>query len=128
MGNILKAKIKGNTKHTEDFFKRAQDLYGQGILDQIAQDTVEALKLNTPRTMDNEKIHIADAWSYRIDRTSDKISIIFLNDSIVDGVNIAFILDQGHLSRSGRWVQGMDYISEPIKQASDLLTQYLIRR
>ena len=128
MSKILTVKTKGNVNKAYNFFDKALRLYEEGILDQIAKDTVEALKQNTPRTMDDNKIHVADSWSYNIDRMSDKISIIFLNDSIVNGINIAFILDQGHLSRSGKWVPGMDYISEPIQQASDLLIQYLTRR
>lgn len=127
MSSIVKVKTKGNLNTSTDFFKKAVALYEEGILDDIAKATVDALKANTPRTMDDTKIHVADSWSYVIDRTNDKISITFLNDTIVNGVNIAFILDQGHLSRSGKWVQGKNYIEEPIKQASDLLVQYLIR-
>lgn len=125
MSSIIKIKQKGNLNKSTSFFRKFIDLYDRGILDEIAIETVILLKKETPRTMDDEKIHVADQWDYIIKKENNKISIIFTNDSIVGNTNIAIILDEGHMSTSGKWVSGKHYIQEPINIAIDRIKEEL---
>lgn len=114
---IIKVKQKGNLNKSSYFFRKLNDLYRNGILDEIASETIVLLKNSTPRTLDDSKIHVADSWSYNIDKSSKNITITFLNDEVNNGTNIAIILDEGHMSKSGKWVPGQHYIQEPMDYA-----------
>lgn len=118
-------KIKGGWKKTDKFFHKLNDLYENGILDNIAAETIALLKLNTPRTMDDTKIHVGDSWSYVIKKQNGRITITFLNDVIINDVNIAIILDEGHVSSVGTYVPGKHYIQEPIDYAKRRILEEL---
>ena len=123
--SIIKMKTKGGWKKTDKFFRKLNDLYENGILDKIATETIALLKANTPRTMDDTKIHVGDSWSYVITKQSGRITITFLNDVIINDVNIAIILDEGHVSSTGTYVAGKHYIQEPIDYAKRRILEEL---
>ena len=76
---------------------------------------MSALKSATP--VDSGKT--ADSWYYEITRTSSSVSIVFNNSNINDGVPIAIILQMGHGTGTGGWVQGRDYINPAIQPVFD---------
>lgn len=53
----------------------------------------------------------ASSWSYKVEKGKDKTSLVFSNSNTVNGVNIAIILQYGHGTRNGGYVQGTDYIN-----------------
>ena len=57
----------------------------------------------------------ADSWSYQIVRTKDQVSIQFNNSNIQNGVPIAIILQYGHMTKNGGWVEGLDYINPSVR-------------
>jgi hypothetical protein len=79
----------------------------------IAEETVQRLKDATP--VDTGLT--ASSWSYEIKIEGNKTSLLFLNSNIQNGVNIALILDSGHLSKDGNWISGYDYIN-PVTRAA----------
>lgn len=123
--SIISVKFEGSFNKTERFFKKIQNLYKNGILDIIAQETVEELKKATPKKDDAKKLHLADAWSYEIVKDNKRIAIYFNNSIIRDGVNIALILNDGHLTKSGNWVPGQHYIDEPINNACNKILKHI---
>lgn len=80
---------------------------------------VSALSSATPR----DTGETAGSWEYRIERTSDSISIIWYNTNEVDGVNIAVIRQLGHGTGTGGYVEGIDYINPAIKPIFDRITE-----
>lgn len=57
----------------------------------------------------------ATSWDYKIKKTNKSISITWINSHIVDGVPIAIIIQYGHATKNGGYVQGIDYINPAIK-------------
>lgn len=61
----------------------------------------------------------ASSWAYRIDTTKTSITLVFYNTNIQNGVPIAIILQYGHGTGTGGWVQGRDYINPAIQPIFD---------
>ena len=72
---------------------------------------VAALRETTPK--DTGKT--ADSWSYRIERKGNQVSIAFLNSKFNQNVPIAIIIQYGHATGTGGWVEGVDYINPAIR-------------
>lgn len=99
---------RGDFKHLSSFFERAKEVVKLGNLDKYGRMGVEALKSVTP--VDTGKT--ARSWYYRIERSKDRVSLIFCNSNKTpEGTPIAIILQYGHATRNGGFVQGIDYIN-----------------
>ena len=88
-------------------------------LDEYGKKGVEALRQATPK--DTGKT--ADSWFYEIKRSKESVSISFNNSNINDGVPIAVILQYGHGTRNGGWVEGRDYINPAIQPVFDEIAE-----
>lgn len=108
-------KHKGNLKKTKRFLKRMSEEEYLKCLDKYGRKGVEALTLATPR--DSGKT--AESWDYRINRDKDGVKITWTNSNVNKGVNIAIILQYGHGTRNGGYVQGRDYINPAIRPIFD---------
>ena len=100
-------KATGDFKKSRTFLERLtrQDYYS--TLDKYGQMGVEALAAATPiRTG-----RTASSWQYEIERTKSGATIIWSNSNVNEGVNIALILQYGHGTGTGAYVQGIDYIN-----------------
>lgn len=108
-------KHKGNLKKTTKFLERT--LKGDYLknLDKFGREGVAALALATP--VDTGKT--AESWDYRIEKTNDGTKIVWTNSNVNKGVNIAIILQYGHGTRNGGYVQGRDYINPAIRPIFD---------
>lgn len=110
---MLKVKIKGSYRNTFSYMERLLELFNAGKLDKYGKMGVKALELNTP--IDTGKT--AASWDYKIERSSDRVAIVFTNSNINERVNIAIILQYGHGLEDGGWVEGIDYINPAINAA-----------
>lgn len=102
---------KGDFKRTEAFFRTASTGSYLNALTKYAEAGVEALASATPK----ESGETASSWSYEIERTGDGYSIFWSNSHINQGVNIAVILQYGHGTGTGGYVEGIDYINPAIR-------------
>ncbi len=114
---MIKLTTTGKFDKTNKFLKRASNWNKTVNLDKYAQKGVAALSSATP--VDTGLT--ASSWYYRIDRKDGLISITFLNSNINKGVPIAIILQYGHGTRNGGWVEGRDYINPAIRPIFDEL-------
>lgn len=105
----------GDWSKTTNFMKRLKQRKYLSSLDKYGQRGVDALSSATP--VDTGKT--ANSWSYEIRNNDKKVSIIFKNSNIVNGVPIAIILQYGHGTRNGGWVEGRDYINPAIQPIFD---------
>lgn len=112
---MISVKSKGNFKNTEKFLKKSFGQEWRSILEKFGQRGVEALKSNTPI----ESGETANSWSYEIIQNGSRISIIWKNSNVNKGVNIAVILQYGHGTRTGGWVEGRDYINPAMRPIFD---------
>ena len=61
----------------------------------------------------------ASMWRYEIAYSDGSARINWVNDNVNDGVNIALILQLGHGTGTGGWVEGRDYINPAIQPVFD---------
>lgn len=108
-------KLQGDFSKTENFLDKIKRNYVLEHLDKYGQLGVEALSAATP--VDSGLT--ASSWSYTITRTRTSATITFHNSNIQNGVPIAIILQYGHATRNGGYVQGRDYINPAIQPIFD---------
>lgn len=118
---VISFKYKGDFNKTEKFLKKMKSSEFQNILEQYGQIGVDALSRATP--VDSGTT--AASWSYEIDRNNGGLAIYFLNSHENKGVNIAIILQYGHGTGTGGYVQGRDYINPAIKPVFDQMSSDL---
>lgn len=97
-------------KKTDSYLERLKEVFHSGLLDKYGKLGVDALAAATPK--DSGKT--AASWSYEIKRENHTVTINWKNSNIQDGVPIAVILQYGHATRNGGFVQGVDYINPAI--------------
>jgi hypothetical protein len=119
MPKVVMFRQKGDFRRTSDFLKRANRLNLDVILNQYGQEGVEALRAATPKDTGTT----ANSWSYTVHKGMGSITITWSNSNIVDGVPIAVILQYGHGTRNGGYVQGADYINPAMKPIFDKIAQ-----
>ena len=108
---------KGDFSKLNRFLERAKETVRLGDLDRYGREGVAALASATP--VDSGKT--ASSWYYEITRTKGGAVISFKNSNINKGVPIAIILQYGHATGNGGWVQGRDYINPAIQPIFDKL-------
>lgn len=112
---MIRFKHKGDFKNTERFFKKAAERSYLNTLKKYGEAGVKALASATPR----DSGETAAAWGYEIVSTDSGYSIYWTNSNINKGVNIAVILQYGHGTGTGGYVQGIDYINPAIRPIFD---------
>ena len=108
---MISFKQKGDFSKTFKFLERAKELIHMGSLDRYGREGVAALSAATPK----DTGQTADSWQYKIYRSKESVSITFSNTNFQNGVPIAIILQYGHATRNGSWVEGIDYINPAIQ-------------
>ena len=106
---------KGDFSKFSKYLERAKNAVRFGDLDKYGREGVAALASATP--IDSGLT--AQSWSYEIVRKDGSVSINFNNSNIQNGVPIAVILQYGHGTGTGGWVQGRDYINPAIQPIFD---------
>jgi len=114
-------KHKGNFNKTEKFLAGAKRIRFKEILESYAKQGVNALSSATP--VDSGLT--SSSWGYNIITTNSGFRIEWTNSNVVSGVPIAIILQYGHGTRNGGWVQGRDYINPAIAPIFADLTEAL---
>lgn len=115
----LRIRQKGNFAQLNTYLERAKEAVKLGDLDKYGREGVAALKSATP--VDTGLT--ADSWYYTIERQNGKISLNFHNSNLNKGVPIAIILQYGHATNNGGWVEGIDYINPALQPIFDKLAQ-----
>lgn len=116
--------VGGSTDTTRKFLERMakNDLYSG--LDSLAQRGVAALQAATP--VDTGVT--ASSWAYEIEVKNGVTKIFWTNTHSVNGVNIAIILQYGHGTGTGGYVQGRDYINPALKPIFDEIAEEVWKR
>lgn len=101
-------KLRGSSKNTRRLLDiKRKNAQIDAILEKYGALGVEALRDATP----TDSGLTASSWDYHIVHSNGADSIQFFNSNINKGVNIAIILQYGHGTRNGGYVQGRDYIN-----------------
>ena len=106
---------KGDFSKLTRYLEKVKSVVKLSDLDKYGKEGVAALASATP--VDTGLT--ASSWSYEIKHKNGTVSISFKNSNIQNGVPIAIILQYGHGTRNGGWVQGRDYINPVIQPIFD---------
>lgn len=115
----IKFKHRGSFNHMEHFLNKMQHRQYLNVLDRYGQMGVIALQQSTPK--DSGKT--AQCWTYEIEKTEDRTTIYWLNTNENKGVNIAVILQYGHGTGTGGYVEGRDYINPAMRPIFDQIAE-----
>ena len=106
---------KGDFSKLTRYLERVKEVIKLGDLDKYGRAGVAALASATP--VDTGLT--ASSWYYEISNKNGSAMISFHNSNIQNGVPIAIILQYGHGTRNGGWVEGRDYINPAIRPIFD---------
>lgn len=110
---MIELQHKGDFSKTEKFLKSVPMTKREymSVLNHYGQIGVQALSAATPVKTGKT----ASSWSYQIEESTDQITITWKNTNVQRGINIAIILQYGHATRNGGFVEGIDYINPALK-------------
>jgi len=116
---MVRIKVKGNFRGTKKMLEKAEDCDFRRILEKYAIEGVAALTLATPQ----DTGETARAWGYEIEYGRGKARIHWTNQNMKDGVPIAILIQYGHATRNGGWVEGRDFINPAIQPIMDEIAE-----
>ena len=112
---MIRFRQKGDFSKLTNFLEKAKRTVRIGDLDRYGREGVAALASATPV----ESGTTANSWYYEIKQDARGVTITFNNSHFNDGVPIAIILQYGHGTGTGGWVEGRDYINPAIRPVFD---------
>lgn len=110
---------KGDFKKLTSFLEKAKESVHLGDLDRIGRKGVAALSAATPVDTGTT----ANSWYYEIVQEKGVARIKFCNSNIQNGIPIAIILQYGHGTGNGGWVEGLDYINPALRPVFEELSR-----
>lgn len=114
---MISFRHKGDFGKTKRYLEKVKETSRLKILDKFGREGVAALASATP--VDSGLT--ASSWYYEIENKNGSTTIRFNNSNIQNGVPIAIILQYGHGTRNGGYVQGRDYINPAIQPVFDAI-------
>ena len=115
---MISFRNKGDFAKTFNFLNSSKKINIDNIMARYGKEGVQLLSSNTPIYSGLT----AQSWNYRIDHEDGRASLIWYNTNVVNGINIAVILQYGHGTRNGGYITGRDYINPVIQPLFDKLT------
>lgn len=112
---MIRFRQKGDFSKLMKFMERAKNAVHLGDLDKYGREGVAALASATPF----ETGLTANSWYYEIVRKNGSVSIQFFNSNVQNGIPIAIIIQYGHATGTGGWVEGRDYINPAVRPVFD---------
>ena len=112
---MISFRQKGDFHKLTNFLERAKEAVKMGNLDRYGAAGVSALASATPKDTGTT----ANSWYYTIENKNGRATISFNNSNIQNGCPIAIILQYGHATGTGGWVEGRDYINPAIQPIFD---------
>lgn len=109
----------GSFDNTEAFLKRSIAMNPRSIFDKYGSLGVQALSNGTP----TDTGLTSRSWHYDIEQKRGLTVINFRNSHVENGVPIAILIQYGHGTRTGGYVQGRDYINPAIQPVMDRIAE-----
>ena len=112
---MISIRHKGDYAKLTRYLEKLKSTARVSVLDKYGKAGVEALSSATP--VDTGLT--ASSWYYKVEHSNNSASITFCNSNIQNGIPIAIILQYGHGTGNGGWVEGRDYINPAIQPIFD---------
>lgn len=104
---MLKMEVNGSFKNLEAFLGRMAKGELYAFLEQYGQMGVDALASATPVDTGLTK----ESWTYKITRSKGRASISWHNTNVQNGIPVVILIQYGHGTGTGGWVEGRDFIN-----------------
>ena len=115
-GIVVQMSEKGDFKKTFKFLKAMQEKKFLSNLNKYGERGVQLLSENTPR----DTGLTASSWYYKIEDDGETLTITWYNSNVKkDYFNVALMLQYGHATKNGGWIEGIDYINPALKPLFD---------
>lgn len=112
---MISTKVSGSFENTNKFLAYLQNREMFNSLEGYGRKGVDALENATP----TDTGLTARSWRYKIIKDRGRYTIEWYNTNIQNGSNIAILIQYGHGTGTGGWVQGRDYINPAIQPVFD---------
>lgn len=99
----------------KSYLKGLTEINAKAILERYGKRGVAALKAATPQNSGKT----AESWSYEVHTANDSASLIFKNDNVNNGTPVVILLQYGHATKNGGFVQGKDFINPALAPIFD---------
>ena len=123
MGEFITVTTHGNLDNLLRFLRSRRSDRIRRILDKYAHQGLVALQNATPV----DSGITADSWYYEIVQRDGYASLRYHNRHLVNGRPIAILIQYGHATRNGGWVEGRDYIMPAIQPVFDTMAEEIWR-
>lgn len=117
--DMITFESSGDFSKLTGFLERLKEGINIGILDKYGRAGVKALQEATPK----DTGLAASSWYYETENRNGRAVLRFLNSDIENYVPVAVILQYGHATKNGGWVEGVDYINPALKPIFDNLAE-----
>ena len=115
-GIVIQMSEKGDFKKTFKFLKAMQEKKFLSNLNKYGERGVQLLSENTPR----DTGLTASSWYYKIEDDGETLTLTWYNSNVKkDYFNVALMLQYGHATKNGGWIEGIDYINPALKPLFD---------
>ena len=114
---MIKMTNRGSFKNAERFFDNSKDLSRRlrTAFERYGAQGVEALQSATPK----DSGLTAGSWSYTIEDWGIGIS----NSNIQEGYSVALLIQYGHATKGGGYVEGIDFINPALRPVFDQIAE-----
>lgn len=112
---MVSVSVNGNYTKTDNFLRKLENLLYLGKLDEYGRMGVEALRNNTPR----DSGVTAESWGYEFHYSKDSFTITWTNDNISEYIPVVLLIQYGHGTKDGGYVQGRDFINPAMQPIFD---------
>lgn len=116
---MIKITQKGNFSKTTRFLNTSRDALKRVDLERYGQEGVAALSAATPR----DSGETASSWYYIISKYEGMYKISFCNSNVFGDVPVAILIEYGHGTKNGGWVEGKNYIAPAIQPVLEKIAE-----
>jgi hypothetical protein len=109
---VIRFKQHGKWDKTTDYLNQCSLITDKKFLDKVAKDGLKELIAATPKKTGI----LANDWGYELIKRGKGYGILYTNSNVVNSVNIAILVDKGHMSKNGTWVAGQHFLDEAVKK------------
>lgn len=121
MSKAITFETKGDFKFTMRFLKKISSVAFYKKLEQYAKEGAEALANATPKKTGDLSLR----YSYEIDVGIDSTTITWHNDKMINGQSLVLMLNYGHGTRNGGWVNGLNFVDPAMTPVFEKMAENL---
>lgn len=119
----LSYKVSGSFKNLEAFLAHGARVDIQSIMASHGAEGVRALSEATPQ----DSGRAASSWGYKVTKKGAIYSIVWTNDDVEDGFPVVVMIQLGHGTGTGGWVEGIDFINPAIRPIFETIADKILK-